>query len=287
MRLQTLLAANGRVVERLFRAANAGRWPLERSAFADALRTSVEHRFRDGNATDHDVTAYLETLHAEDLALAVACAAGCDTAWEHFVSEYRPRLYAAARAIAGEDGARDLADSLYAELYGLTVGKEGRPQSLFRYFHGRSSLATWLRAVLAQRHVDGIRAGRRTDPLDDERIVVRDVHTAAPDPERARYVALLQEAVCQAIASLAPHDRLRLGYYYVQELTLAQIGRLTREHEATVSRKLDKTRRLIRSQVEKQLREEERLTDAQVQQCFAYASEAWPFDLTTVLRQSQ
>jgi DNA-directed RNA polymerase specialized sigma24 family protein len=41
---------------------------------------------------------------------------------------------------------------LYADLYS---------KSLFRYFQGRSSLATWLRAVLSQRYVDRIRANRR------------------------------------------------------------------------------------------------------------------------------
>jgi hypothetical protein len=79
-------------------------------------------------------------------------------------------LYAAARAIvrsAGEARARELADSMYAELYGLNrAGGEGRP--LLDYFHGRSKLATWLHAVLAQRHVDSLRAGKHTESLDDD-----------------------------------------------------------------------------------------------------------------------
>ena len=41
--------------------------------------------------------------------------------------------------------------------------------------------------------------------------------------------------------ALAPRDRLRLAYYYVEELTLAEIGKLLGEHEATVSRKLERT----------------------------------------------
>ena len=45
--------------------------------------------------------------------------------------------------------------------------REGQRQSLFRYFQGRSSLATWLRAVLAQRYVDRQRALRRLAPLAD------------------------------------------------------------------------------------------------------------------------
>ena len=92
-----------------------------------------------------------------DLALACACAAGDERAWEHFISVQRPVLYRAADALDPSGAARELADSLYADLYGLRDGGGGHA-SLFRYFHGRSSLSTWLRAVLAQRHVDRLRS---------------------------------------------------------------------------------------------------------------------------------
>ena len=62
---------------------------------------------------------------------------------------------------------RDLADSLYGELFGLDV-RDGERRSHFRYFHGRSSLSTWLRAVLSQRHVDRLRSVRRQDPLPED-----------------------------------------------------------------------------------------------------------------------
>ena len=104
------------------------------------------------------------SLHLEDLALAAACADGNEAAWDHFVREHRPVLYRAADAIDKTGAAREAADALYAELFGLTE-RDGERRSLFRYFHGRSSLATWLRAVLAQRYVDGLRRTRRLDPL--------------------------------------------------------------------------------------------------------------------------
>ena len=88
-------------------------------------------------------------------------------AWDHFVLEMRPGLYRAADALDPTGAARELADSLYADLYGVDQRGSAR-QSLLRYFHGRSSLSTWLRAVLAQRHVDRIRVDRRTEPLPEE-----------------------------------------------------------------------------------------------------------------------
>ena len=110
--------------------------------------------------------AYLDSLHAADLALACACGEGNAAAWDFFMTRYRPELYRAGRAIAGESAGRELADSLYAELYGLRE-VEGQRKSLFDYFLGRSKLTTWLHAVLAQRHVDGIRRSRRTEPLEE------------------------------------------------------------------------------------------------------------------------
>ncbi len=122
-------------------------------------------------ATDAEAAVYLESLHADDLALACACIDGHDGAWEHFIRELRPQLYHAARTIAGDDG-RELADSLYGELFGLP-GKDGVRRSLLAHYHGRSRLITWLRSVLVQRHIDRVRVTRRLEPLDEEDPAVR------------------------------------------------------------------------------------------------------------------
>ncbi|HEX9456584.1 MAG TPA: hypothetical protein VF935_03060, partial [Candidatus Acidoferrum sp.] len=140
------------VVEWLYAQANAARWGLSRGHFAAALERSAKKRLASGAFTAPQLEEYLGALHLEDLALASACAEGCEAAWEHFVTTFRGYLRAAAAAIlrckAGSADACDLADSLFSELYGLAGGK-GAERSLFRYFQGRSSLKTWLRAVLA------------------------------------------------------------------------------------------------------------------------------------------
>lgn len=229
--------------------------------------------------------------HAEDLELAQRCASGDAEAWERFVREYRPVLYRAADALDRHGAAREVADSLYAELYGLKDA-DGQRQSLFRYFQGRSSLATWLRAVLAQRYVDRHRAQRRLTPLhDDTGDGVRGTASPAPpppelDPSRGRYVALLRRALAAVIGALAPAERLRLACYYVQELTLAETGRVTQEHEATVSRQLARTRRTIRADVERWLTAEG-LSPPQIAECFgSLAADPGPLDLKPLLREA-
>jgi RNA polymerase sigma factor (sigma-70 family) len=224
--------------------------------------------------------------YARDLELARQCAAGDEQAWERFVLDYRPLLYRAADALDSSGSARDLADALYADLYGMPEGGRDR-QSLFRYFQGRSSLATWLRAVLSQRYVDRLRAQRRLEPLPDaDRASIRQEGRAddPPDPDRTRHVALVHLALGRAVDRLDSRDRLRLGCYYVQELTLAETGRLLQEHEATVSRQLARVRRTLREDVERQLRADPGLSDAQIAECFASASEdAGPLDLRQLL----
>ena len=270
------------LARRLYREAHAERWSVPLERFTEALQASTER------AAPADLGRYLSGLHLEDVALACACAADDERAWEHFVREHRPVLYRAADALVPGGGARELADSLYADLYGIRE-RDGERQSLFRYFHGRSSLATWLRAVLAQRHVDAIRAARRLDPLpdDDSTDVSMSASNVTPDPERHRYLALVEGALTVAIAMLSSKDRLRLACYYTQELTLAQTGRILREHEATVSRQLAKTRQTLRREMERHLRREEGLDDAQIERCFACVSEdPGPLDLGGMLRKN-
>jgi RNA polymerase sigma-70 factor, ECF subfamily len=258
---------------RLFEQSKAARWDLSADQFSATLEASVEHAFANRSSSSQDIDRHFASLHLDDLALASACAAGLDAAWEHFVHEYRPVLYRSADAIDPTGGARDLADALYADLFGLKE-RGGVRQSLFRYFHGRSSLSTWLRAVLAQRHVDRLRSGRRLDPLPDDDFTGDGSAThasrqnAVPDPERPRHVETMRLALAAAIASLEPRDRLRLGCYYAQDLTLAAIGRMLGEHEATVSRHLTRTRRLIREAVEGRLRREHRFDDRALSECF-------------------
>jgi RNA polymerase sigma-70 factor, ECF subfamily len=223
--------------------------------------------------------------HAADLELARRCAAGEPAAWDHFVREYRPVLYRAADSLDPNGGAREIADSLYAELYGVNNAR----RSLLLSFSGRSSLATWLRAVLCQRFVDRIRAQRRLEPLpvddpaDPATVGLRDGGAPA-DPNRARYVELVRQALGRAVGQLGGRDRLRLSYYYVQDLTLAEIGRLLGEHEATVSRQLTRTRRALRQTVEHELRDGAHLTEPQIAECFAsVAADPGPLDLQRLL----
>jgi RNA polymerase sigma factor (sigma-70 family) len=287
------------VVRRLFAECAAERWHLSFQAFRAALTRSAIKRFGRTTAPLDRIQEYLATLHVKDLALACACAEGSEAAWNEFVGEYRVYLRGSAAAIlrctAADPGAIELADSLFADLYGLSGGKAGG-RSLFHYFHGRSSLKTWLRAVLSQRHIDVIRAGKKFDSLDDggedgeTRRVPELGKVALPsDPHREMYLQRFREALTLALATLDARDRSRLRLYYVEDRTLAGIGREVGEHESSVSRNLERIRKELRAMVEGLLRAGKAaangglaalgMDDAQVQLCIQYAAEDAAIDL--------
>src|ERR1700676_1497255 len=224
------------LLNQLFADSGAASWGLQRDQFAAALELSATRRFGDEPPATAEIEVYLSALHLQDLALACACAEGRANAWDYFVSNFRRYLRSAAGAILrcppDSPASCELADSLFADLYGL--GQGPNRSSLFRYFHGRSSLKTWLRAVLAQRHVDSIRASRRFTDIDGA-----DGHatiSAAPsatrtqlrnanpgplqDPHRPELVALLRRALEVALALLDARDRERLRLYYAADETL-------------------------------------------------------------------
>jgi RNA polymerase sigma-70 factor (ECF subfamily) len=258
-----------RRADRLYQKAAAGQWKLPLEVFTNALERSAEKAFAGRSPTDSELDRYYDALHLDDLALACACAMGREEAWDYFVREFRPAMYRSADAIDPGGAAREIAQALYAELFGLKE-KDGIRQSVFRYFHGRSSLATWLRSLIAQRYVDRYRETSRLEPIPEDSGAAPLRAPAAPiDPDRARYLAIMKTTLGAAIAALAPRDRFRLACYYAQEMTLAQIAALTREHEATVSRQLAKTRKAIREDVEGRLTAEHGFTRGEIDECFA------------------
>jgi RNA polymerase sigma factor (sigma-70 family) len=300
--------ACGALLRQLFAESLADRWHLSFQSFQAALARSAAKRFGESSPSAEKIQEYFTALYLKDLVLACACADGSENGWNEFVAEYRSYLRAAAAAILrrpmADPAAIELADSLFADLYGISAGKAGG-RSLFRYFHGRSSLKTWLRAVLAQRHIDAIRAERKFDSLDDGVEVgatrrVPELGTAEipSDPHRETYLQRFREALTLALASLDARDRERLRLYYAEDRTLAEIGREVGEHESSVSRNLERLRRELRGTVEGLLRAGKAaanggpagpggagmpavagMNDAQIALCIQYAAENAAIDL--------
>jgi len=200
-------------------------------------------------ATQQQKLEFWRDLKLEELALARACAAGHDSAWQAFLTRFREKLYDIARGITKEDSsARDLADSLYADLYG-TSERDGRRVSRLNFYMGRGSLEGWLRTVLAQEFVNRYRKTKRLVSLEEQAEDGVQFSAAAPVGPTSPLDSRLGAALDEALSQLAAEDRLVLASYYLDDRTLTEIGRVVGVHESTISRRLEKLLKTLRKQV--------------------------------------
>jgi RNA polymerase sigma-70 factor, ECF subfamily len=220
---------------------------LTREAFATIL-TEVAVKYTATTAPEGELRTFFLSLRVDELALARACADGNNAAWDAFVTRYREKLYLAALRIAREDSAaHELADTLYADLYGTTL-REGRRVSKLASYTGRGSLEGWLRTVLAQEYVNRYRKTKRLVSLDEESEEGVQFRAPEPEPEPSSDNRLAQ-ATDEALAFLSGEDRMVLSAYYLDGRTLAEIARMLGVHESTISRKLDKLAKSLRKQI--------------------------------------
>ncbi len=219
---------------------------LSREAFAEVL-CDVGAKCGADQPESELRSIYL-SLRVDELALARACAAGHNQAWEIFLTRYREKLYLSALRIARESSAaRELADTLYADLYGTTT-REGQRVSKLSSYTGRGSLEGWLRTVLAQEYVNRYRKTKRLVSLEEES--EEGAQFTAPDPEPVIPAdSRLARATDEAISALSSEDRTILSAYYLDDRTLAEIARILGVHESTISRKLDKLAKSLRKQI--------------------------------------
>jgi RNA polymerase sigma-70 factor (ECF subfamily) len=220
---------------------------LSREQFVAILK-EIATKYLPAGSSVQEISDLYRSLRVEELALARACAAGQERAWEIFMARYREKLYDIAGYIAKESSAaRELADSLYADLYG-TITRDGQRISKLASYTGRGSLEGWLRTVMAQAFVNRFRRQRRLVSLDAESEDGAQFAAAVPEPTTA-VDGRVEAATDEVLSSLGAEYRFILASYYLDGRTLAEIARTLGVHESTVSRKLDKLAKSLRKQI--------------------------------------
>ena len=241
----------GQWLERLFSelwaASHAPDYGLPQLEFLRIL-AEVGAKYLPADSSPGDATALYRSLRVEELALARGCAAGNEHAWEVFLGRFREKLFDAGRAIARDDTTgRELADGLYADLYGTEL-RDGQRRSKLLFYMGRGSLEGWLRTVLAQEYINRYRSHKKLVSLDEEN--EEGVQFAAAEPQELVAVdPRLEAAVDAVLAALGNEDRYILASYFLDQRTLAEVARTLGVHESTISRKLEKLTSQLRKHV--------------------------------------
>lgn len=237
----------------LYTRSGAAAYGMSAEQFASLLEV-IQRKYAP-NASAAEKADFCAALRLEELALARACAAGNERAWEDFISRYRQKLHGMALHIT-RDGAHaaELADSLFADLYGVGA-RNGARNSKLVFYTGRGSLEGWLRTVMAQEFVNRYRKQKRAVSLEEQ--TEEGAQFVAKEPEPAcTFDQRLETATDQALAELSSEDRYTLASYYLDGRTLAEIARALGLHESSVSRRLDRLSTGLRKRILAGLREQ-------------------------------
>lgn len=231
---------SGLEIHDLWREAEADSVGLREEELATVLLTlGVKYNYGlppGSVTTSEQIAAFWQSLQLRDLALAHACALGRESAWQQFMTRYRDTLIQAAIGMTSSAArGRELADSLYADLFGLT-DRDGQRRSPLAYYSGRGSLKGFLRATLAQRNVDHHRRTNRETPLATDELPAESPR-ATPTTEM---LSRLSQAVSTTFGRLVEEDRFLLSTWFLDQRTLLEISRVFGVHEATVSRRLQR-----------------------------------------------
>ncbi|MGA7684864.1 MAG: sigma-70 family RNA polymerase sigma factor [Terriglobales bacterium] len=241
------------IAAELYTRSGAAAYGMSAEQFASILEV-IQRKYAP-NASAGERANFCAALRLEELALARACAAGNERAWEDFISRYRQKLHGMALHIT-RDGAHaaELADSLFADLYGVG-GRNGARNSKLVFYTGRGSLEGWLRTVMAQEFVNRYRKQKRAVSLEEQ--TEEGAQFVAKEPEPAcTFDQRLETATDQALAELSSEDRYTLASYYLDGRTLAEIARALGLHESSVSRRLDRLSTGLRKRILAGLREQ-------------------------------
>ena len=271
---------------------------LGRELLLPRITAAVQkYLIKDDPDTPHaEISKFIDDMQADDLCLIIACERGDEKAWTDLVERFTATVRSAARsASSNEDAAEDLAQSIWAELYGLRARKDGMPASKLAYYSGRGSLAGWLRAVVAQLAVDTFRKQSRLVQTEEDTDLERLARVAEgqpivagiPTPEESisnRFAQTdMQHALHNAVRELAAEDRLLVKLYYFDNLRLREAGAVLGVHEATASRRLTRIQTDLRKRVTKILVDERGWTTAETERSFAEVAQHLDTDLESLL----
>ena len=243
---------DAKLLAQKYAESRASRWGMSEDRFRQVVGAVVQKYATDACAASE----LLDSLRTEDLALARACADGSETAWTEFMGRFRVKLYDSARSITREDGsARELADGIYAELYGLNESG-GVRKSKLEHYSGRGSLEGWLRTVLAQEWVNRYRKQKRETSLEEQEEAGAQFEAKPASSEAVIDHSPLVMATDATLAQLSDEDRYILASYHLDGRRLAEIAKTLGVHESTISRRVEKIAAQVRAGILKHLQKQ-------------------------------
>jgi len=201
--------------------------------------------------------AHLARHHVADLAepnivdlyLACACAAGHPRA----MAELETRCIADVGKAIWQVGVGDRDDVLQRVRELLLVRGDAEP--LIATYAGRGSLRGWVRSIVLRTAIKTARANSRAVPLDEHEFL--ELAASSDDPElepyKQRYRDEFRAAFRTVVDSLSVRHRNLLRQYFLDRMTVDELGVLYRVHRATAARWIHDVRAAVVDGVRREL----------------------------------
>jgi RNA polymerase sigma-70 factor (ECF subfamily) len=221
--------------------------------------------------------------HADELALATACLTGQTQALRYFDRDYLASIGSAVRRlVTASDEVEDVKQRLREH---LLVGNSSTPPRLAAY-RGRGSLRAWVeisakREALMARRSEHARRGR------EDRTAAEVDPSSLADPEIARmrehYGPSFREAFARGISALEARDRTLLRAYFVDRLSLDQLGAMLGVHRVTAWRHVLSARERFIEAIRNELRGALRTTASELESLMAVMGDEFHITLNRLL----
>jgi RNA polymerase sigma-70 factor (ECF subfamily) len=184
-----------------------------------------------------------ERRGAEAAELVARAKAGDTRAFDQLVRTYRPRVYALALHLTGQESdADDITQDAFLKAY-RKLGD----------FEGRSEFFTWIYRITLHRALNAKRdkKRRRTVPIDDPRLVAAVAVDAEGDPERAAQLRDRYRALLEAFDQLTPLLQTTVVLTSLQGLNYKEAAVVLDTTEGTVAWRIHEARRKMSAYLDK------------------------------------
>lgn len=251
-------SALGLVLQELLEAAHE-RWPDLTVPDEEFLAYLAERLPGHG-----ELVAELRAMRAADLYIACACARGDRAALAAFETGALTVVNPALGKMNISETMRDEVRQLVRQK--LFVAQEGRLPRIADYA-GRGDLRNWVRATAVRTCLNLLRQHKREVALDDDRVFAA-FPAEDDDPELAHmkslYSAEFKQCFIAALRALEDRPKNLLYHYYVDELTIDQIGAIYRVHRVTAFRWINRAREQLVVKTHENLQDKLQITQAEM-----------------------
>lgn len=245
-----------------------GELGLELKEYECTLVSIANKRLGDRPARDA-ILAFFNTLHTSDLYLSGACANQNDRGWTRFSTLYGKCISNVARSVSHTRcAAADLAEGVLAHIF--LPDKSGR--SRIASYDGRSSLATWLSAIICHKAVnERERKSNSFERLEDlpeiaDCSVVRRIERKV---RGEKFELAIKESIVGASKTLTERERFVLALRFREHLQGSEIAAILRVHPSTVTRQVQQTCEKLRYQVITMLASRHHLDPSTIAECLS------------------